>query len=157
MSKEYSGTTMAASGSGLRGTTWLQNDIYGSEEHNDTVGQVASGSGRISSPLNQRSTRGAHGASIALNRSQRRRDNPSASPIRGSFTPAPSAPLSGTAPLQFTENLFTMDEEHFGDEQISAMSVTEVKPREFVQTEAGKEAWLRELREMTSRRLDFLP
>ena len=41
------------------------------------------------------------------------------------------------------------------DEQIRAMSVTEVKPREFVQTEAGKEAWLRELREMTSRRLDF--
>ena len=33
---------MAASGSGLRGTAWLQNDIYGSEEHNDTVGQVAS-------------------------------------------------------------------------------------------------------------------
>ena len=114
MSKEYSGTTMAASGSGLRGTAWLQNDIYGSEEHNDTVGQVASGSGRIGSPLNQRSTRGAHGASIALNRSQRRRDNPSASPIRGIFTPAPPAPLSGTAPLQFTENLFTMDEEHFG-------------------------------------------
>ena len=105
---------MAASGSGLRGTAWLQNDIYGSEEHNDTVGQVASGSGRIGSPLNQRSTRGAHGASIALNRSQRRRDNPPTSPIRGIFTPAPPAPLSGTAPLQFTENLFTMDEEHFG-------------------------------------------
>ena len=41
------------------------------------------------------------------------------------------------------------------DEPDLAMGVTEVKPKEFVQTEAGKEAWARELREMTARRLDF--
>ena len=41
------------------------------------------------------------------------------------------------------------------DEPGLAMGVTEVKPKEFVQTEAGKEAWARELREMTARRLDF--
>ncbi len=35
------------------------------------------------------------------------------------------------------------------------MGVTEVKPREFVQTKDGKEAWERELREMSARRLDF--
>ncbi len=36
-----------------------------------------------------------------------------------------------------------------------AMGVTEVNPREFVQTEDGKGAWERELREMSARRLDF--
>ena len=41
------------------------------------------------------------------------------------------------------------------DEPSLAMGVTEVKPNEFVQTEEGKEAWKRELREMSARRLDF--
>ena len=41
------------------------------------------------------------------------------------------------------------------DEPSLAMGVTEVKPREFVQTKDGKEAWERELREMSARRLDF--
>ena len=41
------------------------------------------------------------------------------------------------------------------DEPDLAIRVTEVKPKEFVQTEAGKEAWARELREMTAMRLDF--